>query len=89
MADRLLMGLIDYHESVTKHVQDLEQEFESLTREWRRFESVYEGDAAAEFKNLWHKSSANFQDYMERSRRILAVLEERISFLQEANRPSS
>jgi len=88
VSDRLLVGLIDYRDAVSKHVQRLEDEFALLSREWMRFESVYEGDAAHEFKNLWHRTSANFQEYAERSRRILAMLEERITFLQEADRSS-
>lgn len=89
MADRLLTGLIEYRDTLTKHVQQLEQEFDSLNREWMRFDAIYEGDAAHEFKNLWMRTATNFREYVDRSRRILAVLEERIIFLQEADRSSS
>ncbi len=91
MADTtaLLQGLIDYRDTLMKHLSQLNQGFETLSREWQHFSLVYEGDAAHEFKGLWFRTSSNFQEYLDRTQRIVAVLDERINFLQEANRPDS
>lgn len=85
----LLTGLIEYRDTLTKHVSQLQTEFEHLNREWYHLESVYHGDAAIEFKHLWMNNTAAFQEYIDRSQRILEVLNERITFLQETERSSS
>ena len=89
MADTraLLQGLRDYRDSVIKHTQHLQDGYDNLTREWQRFDVVYEGDAAQEFKGLWMRTSGNFQEYLERTQRIVRVLDERIALLQAAERP--
>jgi len=85
----LLVGLMDYRDTLGRHIQQMDEEFQSLNRMWSQFEMVYHGDAAYEFKSLWMRTSMFFQDYMERTRRILQVLEERIAALQILDHSSS
>lgn len=91
MADQstLLNGLREYRDTLTKHVTQLREGYEIVAREWTAFEHIYEGDAAYEFKDLWMRTGENFQEYMERSQRIIKMLDERIIFLQAANQDES
>lgn len=88
MADTtvLLNGLKSYRDSLEKHLQELQVNFDQLEHRWKAFSRVYEGNAAKQFKSGWRRTENNFEDYLENSRRILGVLNERIVHLEEADR---
>ena len=83
--EKLLIGLREYRTSLSRHISRLSENYENLSREWQRLEYVYQGDAAEEFKALWMTTGHNFQEYIERGQRILKVLDERITYLQQAS----
>ncbi|MBZ0297957.1 MAG: WXG100 family type VII secretion target [Anaerolineae bacterium] len=84
----LLAGLREYRDTLQKHIGQLQSSHDSIGREWQRLEMVYHGDAADEFKGMWLHTNESFQEYLDRAQRIIQVLDERISFLQEADRPN-
>ena len=88
MADSrlLLQGLQDYHQLLERHVIELQAEYDSLLRIWSAFSSVYEGDAADQFKAGWMRTDLNFKDYINATRKISMMLEDRIEALRDANR---
>jgi len=88
MADTrlLLAGLEEYHQLLDRHILELQTEYDSLLNVWSAFSSVYEGDAADQFKTGWTRTDFNFKDYIEATRKISKMLEDRISALRDANR---
>ena len=89
MADTrlLLNGLVEYRASLARHLQELRDEFQALELRWGAFSTVYDGDAAQEFKEHWARTTSNFAEYLERTTHISRILDERIDALREANRP--
>lgn len=83
-AARLLSGLIEYQQSLAKHRQLLQVKFDSLKQRWHTFGSVYEGDAAREFRTHWLRTSQNFEDYLIATTSINQLLQARIQALSEA-----
>lgn len=82
----LLVGLEDYHDSLNKHLAELRAEYEQLENSWHRFNHVYGGDAAEQFRANWARTAENFQTYIERTTKIRKMLEDRIEELRSANR---
>lgn len=91
MADSriLLGGLREYHASLERHITQLQAEFDGLQNRWYAFSGVYEGDAADQFRAGWQRTASRFQEYINQSQRIMALLEERIERLEEVNRTES
>lgn len=87
MADTrlLLAGLIEYRAALERHVQSLRAEYDGLDIRWRAFASVYDGDAADQFKYGWDRTSHRFQYYLERTHAISQILDERIEALRQVN----
>ena len=88
MADSrvLLNGLEEYHRVLGKHIASLSSEYQQLNNNWQQFSSVYEGDAANQFREGWIRTSQRFQEYIAQTQRISAMLDERIEQLREANK---
>ena len=82
----LLHGLEEYSRSLEQHTVMLKIQFNDLDSHWRQFSSVYEGDAADQFRNGWTRTNQNFTEYIEQTDRIQKLLEERIAALREADR---
>lgn len=80
-ATRLLRGLQDYRVTLDLHLQRLRQEYEQLDGTYRAFQSVYDGDAAREFHANWLRTKLGFEQYIQGTDRIAALLDERISAL--------
>ena len=78
----LLAGLREYHKSLEKHLRTLEEEYRQVERYWRRFDSVYDGNAAREFRQNWQQTAAAFSEYQNRGQAIKRILEERIAALE-------
>ena len=82
----LLNGLKAYRQSLDRHLNGLQAEFASLQSRWHAFSAVFAGDAADEFKPGWARTTASFTEYMSRTQAIAKMLDERIEYLEEANR---
>ena len=82
----LLKGLEDYRKSLDRHLKELNTEFRVTEQRSRALYSVYTGDAADEFKKYWSVTVSRFQEYLTRTQRISAMLDERIEYLREYNR---
>ena len=91
MADSriLLAGLREYHVSLERHLAQLRTEFDSLQNRWYAFSTVYEGDAADQFRAGWLRTVSRFQEYINQTQQISSILEKRIERLEEANRTES
>ena len=87
MADTriLLSGLKDYLDSLMAHLEKLQESFEELSSRWSALSSVYEGNAADQFRAGWMNTTENFTEYIEETRKISDLLEERIQALEEAD----
>jgi uncharacterized protein YukE len=85
----LLTGLEDYLASLNRHIEDLRAEYAHLEMMWRRFASVYDGEAADQFKEGWARTAQRFRDYIDQTDGIKVVLEGRIEALREVNRRDS
>lgn len=83
---RLLRGLEDYRKSLERHVNKTNAEFQQLENRWRALNAVYTGDAADEFRRYWLGTTSRFKEYLTRSKKIAALLDERIESLREYNR---
>lgn len=91
MADTraLLIGLTEYRDSQRRHLVQARTDFEALERRWYSFSAVYDGDGADQFRAHWGRTVAQFQEYVERTEKILLVLDERIEHLREVNKTES
>lgn len=91
MADSriLLKGLEDYSRVLEGHSSMLNVQFNYLDSQWRTFSSVYEGEAADQFRAGWTRTAQNFQEYIQQTERIRGLLSERIEALREADRAES
>jgi uncharacterized protein YukE len=85
----LLSGLEEYSRVLDRHSVYLKMEFGNVDNHWAQFSSVYEGEAADQFRAGWLRSTQNFQEYITQTDRIRMLLEERIEALREANRSES
>lgn len=83
----LLIGLIEYRDSLERHLARLTPEYDRLATRWRSFSSVAEGDYAEQFRNGWLQTGSRFEDYINRSSLIKAMLDRRIADLEALNRP--
>jgi len=82
----LLRGLEDYRKALDRHLKKLETEFRVLEQRWAGLNAVYTGDAADEFRRYWLVTTARFNEYLIRTRRISEMLDERIEALRAFNR---
>jgi hypothetical protein len=78
----LLAGLEEYHRVLGLHLSKLTAEFQQLDSTWRQFNAVSEGDYADQFRAGWVRTSQRFQEYIEQTQKISAVLDERIEHLR-------
>jgi len=85
----LLTGLLEYRTSLERHLGQLTSEYHQLEGRWRAFNSVSEGDYADQFRAGWIQTEARFKAYIDQSQRIKALLNERISDLEDLNRQES
>lgn len=88
MADSriLLAGLEEYRRVLGVHLSKLKAEYQQLDNTWHRFSAVYEGDAADQFRAGWIRTTQRFQEYIEQTQKISAMLDERIDYLRATNR---
>lgn len=88
MADStiLLRGLEEYSRVLEYHSLMLKTEFDHVDSRWQGFSSVYEGEAADQFRAGWMRTTQNFQEYIEQTERIRLLLRERIDALRDADR---
>lgn len=85
----LLAGLEEYSRTLEGHSSRLRVEFDHLDGRWQAFSGVYEGEAADQFRAGWARTAQNFQEYLQQTERIQAVLRERIEALRDADRAES
>jgi uncharacterized protein YukE len=85
----LLQGLQEYNRALDRHSGMLKLRFHYLDSHWLQFSSVYEGDAADQFRAGWTRTNHSFMEYIEQTDRIQKVLEERIEALREADKTES
>lgn len=83
---QLLQGLDTYQSSLNRHLAQLQQEFAHLDRRWQALSSVYDGQAADDFRTHWLRTRAGFEEYSQVTARINALLQERIEALRQAER---
>jgi uncharacterized protein YukE len=85
----LLAGLEEYHRVLGKHLSTLTSEFQQVSNVWHQFSTVYEGESADQFRQGWIRTSQRFQEYIEQTQKISAILDKRIEDLRAYNRSES
>jgi hypothetical protein len=85
-ASLLLRGLEEYRAALNTHMHMVAQEYAQLSQRWQAFNHVFESDAAREFRPHWARTTQRFEEYIEASRRIGVLLDERIEALRVVNR---
>jgi uncharacterized protein YukE len=85
----LLRGLEEYSRVLEHHSSMLKIEFDHLDSRWHQFSTVYQGEAADQFRAGWIRTTQNFQEYIEQTERIQLLLRERIEALRDADRAES
>jgi len=85
----LLQGLLEYRDSLERHLSQLASEYQQLERRWQAFNAVSGGDYADQFRTGWRQTDARFKTYINQSQKIKALLNERISALEALNRQES
>lgn len=83
---RLLEGLDVYQSSLERHLIQLRNEFDHLSNHWHGLSAVYEGMAADDFRAHWLRTCAGFDEYVQATGRINALLQERIDALRDLDR---
>lgn len=82
----LLNGLQDYYSSLERHLASLRSDYQQLENQWRSFNGVAEGNYADQFRSGWMRTQAQFQEYINQSEKIKALLIERIEDLSQLDR---
>ncbi len=82
---KLLAGLLEYYADLDRHLTLLQADFQQLENRWQAFNAVYEGEAAQQFQISWLRTAQWFQDYINQTQKLMAILDQRILALQEAN----
>jgi uncharacterized protein YukE len=85
----LLRGLEEYSRVLEYHSSMLNVAFDNLDSHWHQFSTVYQGEAADQFRAGWIRTTQNFQEYIEQTARIQLLLRERIEALRDADRAES
>lgn len=87
MADSriLLSGLEEYRRVLERHLTQVTAEYQQLDNNWQQFNAVSEGDYADQFRAGWFRTSQRFHEYISQTRKISAVLDERIEQLRRLN----
>lgn len=81
----LLSGLIQYRESLERHLNRLGSKYIQLENRWRIFNAVSEGDYVDQFRAGWEKTEVNFHSYMDQAQKVKIFLNERIDDLIQIN----
>jgi uncharacterized protein YukE len=84
----LLAGLEDYHDSLSRHLDQVRQDFTRVETAWLGLDECYAGQAADEFRAVWETTRQRFRDYVDQVANIQAILSHRIGGLRDADRPS-
>lgn len=89
MADmtRLLRALQSYAAELDKHNARVSAAFTQLERSRSRLNTYYEGAGAKDFKAHFARTERGLHEYVNGTRAIKKVLQERIDRLTEADRP--
>jgi hypothetical protein len=82
----LLAGLEEYRRVLGRHLSQLKAEFQQLDNSWRQFNVVAEGNYADQFREGWLRTAHRFQEYIEQTEKISALLDERIEHLRHVDR---
>ena len=69
-----------------RHSTRLAESFDQLTQALARLSQVYEGAGASDFKAHFARTQAGLEEYLEGTRSIQRILQDRIDRLAEADR---
>jgi ketosteroid isomerase-like protein len=78
----LLNGLIEYRDSLERHLARLLADFTEMEQRSMTCMRVYEGGDADEFWAHWRRTTDDFREYQIRTMAILPMLNERIQALE-------
>ena len=89
MTDATLLGrhLGAFDDAVRRHLQLVTDEFRHLTESWNELRDCYEGTGAERFEGVWTGTSRRFEDYLQQSEALGAVLQERLAALMRFDEP--
>lgn len=82
----LIVRLKAYFATLERHLSQVNIGNEQLKNQWLRFNSVSEGNYADQFRTGWEKTQAQFYEYINQSKKIIDLLENRLQYLIEVDR---
>lgn len=85
----LLARLNSYAEALQRHNVAVTRAYENALESLTHLRQVYAGAAADDFMAHWDRTTAALEHYVEGSRRLSEILEERIATLRKADEPPS
>lgn len=85
--DKLLSGLSNYKDSLSRHLFKLQEDFDLLTNTYMRLNQEYDGQGAEEFKSSWNKTARWFETYIDNNTTLCNALEDRIESLKKVAYP--
>lgn len=83
----LIRRLRRHCEVLDRHNAEVQRAYEKALESLAHLRRVWAGAAADDFMSHWARTTEAFEHYMEGSRRIKALLEERLTTLSAADRP--
>jgi len=91
MADATLLAqhLERFDDAVQRHLQLVSDEFSHLQRSWDDLRDCYEGVGADRFEAVWTGTVRRFEEYLQRSEALRAVLQERLAALRRFDEPAT
>jgi hypothetical protein len=85
----LAKELGQFDAAVGRHLQLVRDEFAHLQQSWDELRECYEGTGADRFEAVWLGTSRRFDDYLQRSEALRAVLQERLAALERFDQPGN
>ncbi len=81
--DALRQGLTEYLEVLNGHISAIEGRAEAANSSFIKLMSEQAGSAADEYRSKWEPAMAWLQEYVDGTRRLAHLLEERLSELEK------
>jgi hypothetical protein len=91
MTDATLLSqhLEAFDDAIGRYLQLVADEFRHLQQSWQDLRENYEGTGADRFEEVWQGTARRFDDYLQQSEALRAVLQERLAALRRFDTPTT
>lgn len=84
--DKLLNGLINYKDCLSRHLLKLQEDFDLLMNTFLKLNQEYAGQRAEDFKNSWNRTARWFESYIDNAKILCKNLQDRIESLRKVEK---